>query len=292
MANKKILAANEKLKEIKRKRFKESKIQTTAEKGDIVIDVRLDHLQENPYQPRIEIKDNELKELANSIQEQGLIQPIAIVKNPEREGHYYIVSGHRRVAAHKLLGKKRIKAIEIQDNSSSKMASAAIVENFQREDLNVIELAIAINRYKEEFKKTYDEIAKEIGKSKAQIVKLAGILNLPKEIIEDIRMNKSTKDVESLSLINSLGNKMRKVRMRTIDVEKTQKDLYYGLLEHGREWLKGEIKRLLSFEEGNSDRLFTVKKEKKRIVFAINRVKLDEDKIKKIEEAIKKILAE
>jgi len=140
---------------------------------------------------------------------------------------------------------------------------------------------LAIQRYKEEFGKTLEEIAKEIGKSKDYVSRLLATLELPEEIIEDLRKNKSTKDVKALAEINNFAKKIKKLASPTFaetDLRNTKKSLYYGLLEHGREWLKDEIKRLLSLQEEKSERPFTIKKERKRVVFAINRSKLDDEK--------------
>ena len=140
---------------------------------------------------------------------------------------------------------------------------------------------MAIQRYKEEFGKTLEEIAKEIGKSKDYVSRLLATLELPEEIIEDLRKNKSTKDVKALAEINNFAKKIKKLASPTFaetDLRNTKKSLYYGLLEHGREWLKDEIKRLLSLQEEKSERPFTIKKERKRVVFAINRSKLDDEK--------------
>ena len=107
-------------------------------------------------------------------------------------------------------------------------------------------------------------------------------MELPQEVIEDVQKNKSTKDVRALSEINAIAKKMKKLVMTNFEIENLQKSLYYGLLEHGRKWLKDEIKRLLSLQEEKSERPFAIKKERKRVVFAINRTKLDDEKIKEI----------
>ena len=120
-------------------------------------EVPLSELKENPYQPRIEIKSEEVQELANSIKEMGLLQPILVAKFGKE---YYIIAGHRRVEAHKLLGKENIKARIMRKVDDKTLASISLIENLQREDLDIIETAIAIKRYKEEFNKTLNEIGK------------------------------------------------------------------------------------------------------------------------------------
>jgi len=259
--------------------------------------IYISNIEENPYQPRMEIKDEELQDLANSIQEQGLLQPIIVAKEGNR---YVVIAGHRRLAAHKLLGKEKIEAVVLENQSQKDLAAKAIVENFQREDLDIIELAIALDRYKKEFGKTLDEIAKEIGKSKDYISRLLSTLELPEEVVEDLRKNKSTKDVKALAEINSFARKIKKLGIPTFDdkeIERAQKALYYGLLENGYKWLKDEIKRKLSFLEGQIEEQnrkkspIKIKKDRRRGVTINVRIpNLDDEKIKMIEEAIRNIL--
>jgi len=230
------------------------KLKNTA---GVVQEIEIDKLKENPYQPRIEIKKEEIEDLAKSIKEKGLIQPVIVTKTDEG---IIIVAGHRRVEAHKLLGEDKIKAIFIE-TSPALLAELSIIENLQREDLDLIETAIALKKYKEEFNKSYEEIAKEIGKSKTYIVRVVNILNLPDEIIKDIKENKSTKDINALNMLNTYSKKVA-VHMCTDnqnadfsgDLEEytSQKwkneilELYKGFLENGREWLKKEIENRLN----------------------------------------------
>jgi ParB/RepB/Spo0J family partition protein len=130
--------------------------------------IPLAFLKENPYQPRIEIKPEEIKDLANSIKEKGLLQPILVAKSDEK--NYYIVAGHRRVEAHKWLGKKIIKARVIEADNEN-LASLSLIENLQREDLDLIETAIALKRYKNEFNK----LLKKAGLSKKEFSNITNI---------------------------------------------------------------------------------------------------------------------
>jgi len=141
--------------------------------------------------------------LANSIKEKGLLQPILVVK---ADTGYYIIAGHRRVEAHKLLGKDKIKARVIKADEED-LASLSLIENLQREDLDLIETAMALKKYKEEFNKTLEKIGKEIGKTKGYVSQILNILNLPEEIINDIKENKRTKDITALNWLNSYAKK-------------------------------------------------------------------------------------
>jgi len=228
-------------------------------------EITLNSLKENPYQPRIEIKPEEIKDLANSIKEKGLLQPILVAK---ADIGYYIVAGHRRVEAHKWLGKDKIKARVIKA-SDEDLASLSLIENLQRENLDLIETAMALKKYKEKFNKSYEEISKEIGKSKSYVIKILNVLNLPEEIIKDIKENKSTKDILALNMLNSYAKKIG-VNMFT-DVKNPHKieenkgfekgkkeiiELYQGFLKYGRGWLKDEIdKKLKSINKQNTNEI-------------------------------------
>jgi len=261
-------------------------------------------LKENPYQPRIEIKPEEIRDLANSIREKGLLQPILVAK---ADTGYYIIAGHRRVEAHKWLGKDKIKARVIKA-SEEDLASISLIENLQREDLDLIETAMALKKYKEEFNKSYSEIAKEIGKSKSYVIKILNILNLPTEIIQDIKENKSTKDILALNMLNSFAKKIG-VNMFTAEQnndylgvlkdndsqiwEKEIFRLYKGFLKNGREWLKKEIKQILDNIDNykkNEKELIIVKQTKKNGLTIKANIFLSKDKIKQFKEDLEQLM--
>jgi len=227
-----------------------------------VIDIPLTSLEYNPHQPRLEIKPCQIEELANSIKSQGLLQPILITPKKDDKNRYYIVAGHRRYEAHKLLNKPTIKAYVIETNENS-LITNAIVENLQRENLNIIENAIAIKNYKESFNKTYEEIAKELGKSKSLIIKIVNILNLPKEIIDDVKQRKNS-DIVALNMINSINKSLMNMFTKE-EIETFQKELYKTFIEKGRNALKEEINAILS------------KTDKKNINIKLNKNKLKID---------------
>lgn len=289
---KKKLSADELLKEIKRKKFNKA---ANIARGIIddyenkIVDLPIENLVENPYQPRIQIKDKEIEELANSIKENGLLQPI-ITTPTEQKGKYYIVAGHRRAKAHELLHKKRIKTIIVDEQDIRSLATKAIVENLQREDLNIIELALGLKIYKDEFNKSIDEIAREIGKDKSTVYKILNILQLPDEVIEDLKNNKSTKDIIALSMINSFANSAKKnKKMMQERIKEIQISLYLGFLEQGRKWLIQEIKKRTETNNKTKTKL-TLKKGKNKVIFAVNIPKLSEEKIKQIENFINSII--
>ena len=253
-------------------------------------DISIELLQENPYQPRIEIKSEEVQELANSIQENGLLQPILVARFGKE---YYIIAGHRRVEAHKLLGKENIKARIIRNVDDKTLASISLIENLQREDLDIIETAIAIKRYKEEFNKTLDEIGKELGKTKSWISQILSVLSLPQEIIDDIKNNKSTSDVNSLNRINSIA-KLKKFSMLNFCPEcqgigDFQVWLYKNFLKNGRDWLRETIDKLKKQTKPKEVKDVEYKFTKNGATIKINKKLSDEDK-QLLEDLIKDLL--
>ncbi len=254
--------------------------------------IPISSLTENPYQPRIEIKPEEIKDLAESIREKGLLQPILVAK---ADTGYYIVAGHRRVEAHRWLGRERIKARVIKVDNEN-LASLALIENLQREDLDLIETAMALKKYKEEFGKTLEEIGKEIGKTKGYVSQILNILNLPDEIIKDIKENKTTKDVTALNWLNSYAKKKFSMLNKSTnpqeieDKEQSEKikneilELYQGFLTYGRGWLKDEIdKRLKSVNRiKRPDMKLAIGKRKTKIEINMPLTKEAEEKLKNI----------
>jgi len=268
-------------------------------------EIPLISLKENPYQPRIEIKPEEIKDLANSIKEKGLLQPILVAK---ADKGYYIVAGHRRTEAYRLLGKEKIKARVIKA-SEEDLASLSLIENLQRENLDLIETAMALKRYKEKFNKTDEEIAKEIGKSRSAVTQMINVLNLPDKIIKDVKENKSTKDVTALNILNSYYKKIQKLNVskltnsqnpHKIDISKDTKsqiwenevfELYQGFLKNGREWLKKEIeKRLSEIEYKQQKELVTIKQTKKHGISIKVNLKLNDFKLKDFEKELKELV--
>lgn len=137
----------------------------------------------NPYQPRREFDQKTLEELAESIDHQGLIQPIIVREiTIGDEKKYELVAGERRLrAVRDVLGKDRIKAL-VQVMTDVQSEEAALIENIQRQDLNPIEEATAIVALMKKEKLTQEQIAKRLGKSRSEISNLVRLVNLPEEV--------------------------------------------------------------------------------------------------------------
>jgi ParB family transcriptional regulator, chromosome partitioning protein len=132
----------------------------------------------NPHQPRLSFNEEKLKELADSIKEHGIIQPIIVTKN---DGNYEIIAGERRFEAAKIAGIKKIPVI-IRDASEKQKLELAITENVQRHDLDPIEEAKAYRKLMDDFEMSQEEVAQKIGKSRSAVANKARLLNLPVEI--------------------------------------------------------------------------------------------------------------
>ncbi len=139
----------------------------------------LDMIQPGKYQPRIDMAEDSLEDLADSIRAQGVVQPI-VVRSIDG-GHYEIIAGERRWRASKIVGLDTIPAIvrEVSDRSAIAMA---LIENIQRENLNPMEEANALHRLREEFNLTHQEAAEAVGRSRAAVSNLLRLRNLNEDV--------------------------------------------------------------------------------------------------------------
>lgn len=133
----------------------------------------------NPYQPRQNYDEDSLEELKASIKEKGILQPILI--RPRKEGGFEVVAGERRLRAAKALGIPNVPAI-VKEISDSEVLLLALIENIQRQDLNVIDEAKAFERLGKEFQLNHDQIAKAVGKDRATVSNTLRLLKLPAKI--------------------------------------------------------------------------------------------------------------
>jgi len=158
--------------------FKENvQFSEEVQENETVVELELSLLKKNPFQPRRAFDDEKINELAQSIREHGVLQPIIVTKIKDGQG-YYIVAGERRYRACQKLGLITIPAI-VRDIDYRLMAEIALLENLQREDLNIIEEASAYKLLIEQYELTQQELADRIGKSRAHIANTLRILNLP-----------------------------------------------------------------------------------------------------------------
>ena len=145
--------------------------------------ILISKIKPNPNQPRKSFEDKSLKQLAQSIEEKGLITPITVKQDNNK---YVIVAGERRYRAHKLLKKKRILAYVIDAESNKDIMYMALIENIQREDLNPIEEAKGYRYLQDNLKSSITEIAKTVGKSRPAVSNTLRLLKLPSQIQDSI----------------------------------------------------------------------------------------------------------
>jgi len=180
--------------------------QTEAHAGAahlLEIDVNL--ITPNPYQPRTEWDEQELTELVNSVRANGIVQPIVVRKNGKT---YQLIAGERRWRAAKIAGLKQIPAI-VRVVTEEQMLEIALVENIHRSDLNPIERAKAYHEYLEKFKLTQAEAAEKLGENRSVLANHIRLLDLPPEV-KDMLVNKALSMGHARAILGLPGDELRK----------------------------------------------------------------------------------
>src|SRR5262249_8401692 len=152
--------------------------------GDEMIELRLDLVDENPYQTRTLFNAELLRELAASIQTQGVVQPIVV--RPGENGHYVLILGERRCRASKMAGKETVPAI-VRRVSDQQAAEMTVIENLQRQDLNCLEQAAAFGRLSQKFGLTQQQIGDRVGLSRESVSNYMALLKLPVSVIQQLK---------------------------------------------------------------------------------------------------------
>ncbi|HDE4713993.1 TPA: ParB/RepB/Spo0J family partition protein [Staphylococcus aureus] len=160
----------------------------TKTKDEQIKKIDISDIKSNPYQPRKTFDENHLNDLADSIKQYGILQPIVLRKTVQG---YYIVVGERRFRASKIAGLKYVSAI-IKDLTDEDMMELAVIENLQREDLNAIEEAESYQRLMTDLKITQQEVAKRLSKSRPYIANMLRLLHLPKKIADMVKDGRLT----------------------------------------------------------------------------------------------------
>nr|WP_168209311.1 ParB/RepB/Spo0J family partition protein [Staphylococcus aureus] len=160
----------------------------TKTKDEQIKQIDMSDIKPNPYQPRKTFDENHLNDLADSIKQYSILQPIVLRKTVQG---YYIVVGERRFRASKIAGLKYVSAI-IKDLTDEDMMELAVIENLQREDLNAIEEAESYQRLMTDLKITQQEVAKRLSKSRPYIANMLRLLHLPKKIADMVKDGRLT----------------------------------------------------------------------------------------------------
>jgi len=170
--------------------------QPLRDRKESVFEIEVGRVKDNPYQPRYEMEAESLKELAASVKQHGILQPVIVTKSVKdidrgQQVEYQLVAGHRRLAAAKMAGLPTVPAI-VRDSTDQQRLELALVENIQRSDLNALERAKGFKQLQEEFDLTHEEIAKKIGKSREYVSNSVRLLNLPEEMKKELSRGRIT----------------------------------------------------------------------------------------------------
>ncbi|HET8823730.1 MAG TPA: ParB/RepB/Spo0J family partition protein [Terriglobales bacterium] len=209
---------------------------TSAE--DSIQQIALDHIDENPYQTRRTFDEAALQELAESIKESGLAQPVVV--RPGANGRYVLVLGERRCRASKLAGKATVPAI-VRHLGNEQAAELTVIENLQRQDLNCLEQAQAFARLSREFGLTQEQIGKRVGSSRESVANYMRLLKLPQSVLDLIGAGKLDFSqarvlLEAAVYLDTAG--LERMAQDAVDQQSTVKELNARL-----QWLKSPIAR-------------------------------------------------
>lgn len=203
----------------------------------------INNIEANPYQPRMHIEPEELIEIADSIREHGVIQPLIITKDKDSE-RYFLIAGERRLRASQLAGMKTVPVV-LKDSSPQEMLELAIIENIQRKDLNPLEEAYAFKQMQDEFGISQDIIARKVGLSRVAVTNKIRLLNIPDEVKEDV-LNEKLSEGHARALLGikdrvSLIAAADLVVKRGMSVRETEalvRKINYGKGSTTRNWKK------------------------------------------------------
>ncbi|GGE00540.1 ParB/RepB/Spo0J family partition protein [Paenibacillus nasutitermitis] len=259
----------------------------SVNEDDKVIEISLSHLRPNPYQPRKTFDEEAIKELAESIKQHGIIQPI-IVRTVLKG--YEIIAGERRFRASQLCGNATIPAV-VRNFSDQQVMEIALIENLQREDLNAIELSLAYQALMEKFSLTQEELSMKVGKSRSHIANFLRLLSLPEEIKQNVsrgtlsmgharalvgvKNDERKKELAKLSIANEWSVRELEASIQALD-EKSQvkakpaaskRDPYIEQLEETlREQFKTTVKIKQQKDRGKIELLYYNKQDLERLL--------------------------
>lgn len=185
--------------------------------------IPIEKLHPNPDQPRHTFSKSDLDELAASIREKGIIQPLIVRKDPGKQGDYQIVAGERRWRAAQMVNLHEVPVL-IHDFDDTEVIEIAIIENIQRADLNAVEEAIGYRQLMQSFGHTQEKVSEVLGKSRSHIANLLRLLSLPEEVLDYIRDGKLTAGhARALVTAENPGELARKVISGGLSVRQVEK---------------------------------------------------------------------
>jgi len=247
-----------------------------------IVEIELEKIKSNPYQPRIEYDDSKISELANSIKKQGLISPITVRKT---DSGYILVSGHRRYLAYKKLDKETIPAI-VKKLNDKELQTIALAENIIRENLDPLEIAIALeNLLENKIAKNQAELSELLGLSESTISRYLKLVTLPKEIKDKIK----TKEYTNLIVLNRLSKLPENEAIKLFNIileKKLSRDEALELIKNAN---KLNLKSEKTILKGNG---FKIEKKdvSTKIEINFNKLKNNKEKVDKLLSELEEIL--
>ena len=243
--------------------------------------ISIKNIIDNPFQPRIEIKQDTLVELSQSIENEGQLQPIIVQKYKSK---YIVIAGHRRLAANKLIKKETIWASIIDAPYSDTVENnqllfrQATIENIQRENLYPLELALACKEaIDKKLYKSVSDISNAINKSKTYLSKIMSILKLSKKIVKDLSTDKTVKDLDAL------------YELQKVKDEKEQERLYFLFKE--KKITRDDIRAVVKAQKNNLlVDIVKYKCSKGKLSLSVDLTKLDSKKASDLELKIEALI--
>jgi ParB family transcriptional regulator, chromosome partitioning protein len=243
-----------------------------------VVEIALSACRPNPHQPRKLFNPTALEELADSIAEHGLLQPIVVKRDPKNKQCFILVAGERRYKAFQRLGRETIPAII----TSGKADEIALIENLQREALTPMEEAEALLRLKEKYNYTQEELAKSIGKARTTVTNLLKLNTLPKRIRKECSMS-------------NIANRSFLIELARVADPKEQLTLWKEAKKHGVTVRQARIKKQSGRDQEASDSQRVLSNGKRFISelerLASNEVALSEERYEEVLEIFKRFVA-
>ncbi|WP_035215463.1 ParB/RepB/Spo0J family partition protein [Desulfobulbus elongatus] len=174
----------------------------------------IEKISANPQQPRSHFDAEKLQQLADSIREKGVIQPLLVSRSNDR---YMLIAGERRLRAAKLAGRDEVPVVVMDQGGDRENLELALIENIQRHDLNPIEEAVAYSRLMEEFHLTQEEVAKKVGRQRSTITNVLRLLQLPEPVQQDVVLGAiSEGHARVLLRLKDQPERLREVRDRIV----------------------------------------------------------------------------
>ena len=178
----------------------------------------IDKISANPHQPRSYFDEDKLQQLADSIREKGIIQPLLVTRG--KGNRYTLVAGERRLRAASLAGLDEVPVVLMEETGANESLELALIENIQRHDLNPIEEAAAYARLMDEFQLTQEEVARKVGRQRSTVTNVLRLLALPSALQEDVARGRLTEGHARVLLrLKDQPERLQEVRDRIVNEE-------------------------------------------------------------------------